>query len=344
MSLPWSLILGVLCATLTLSLSSEPGVPHSKRRQTQSSMRGPNSLQDPPQAVQSYSKERRGHKSQGLLSHRALHPLARPDDDGTGLESLGPVRVEMSNDRERVRGKGHAPEKQLLGSRKGRGHGHGHFDHKRRRDKGRHGKVFLPDVALRSPLKDRDQSEESSPASPSFMDASPGDSPSPNGGVFGSGFSMVTTVMNEHPPTMPPSFTKPQKSGQGEVMPTLDMALFDWTDYEDMKPVDVWPTSRKKDKRRSKNASSSNVTAEPDSIEPCDHHLDCLPGSCCDLRQHECKAHNRGLNNKCYDDCMCEEGFRCYAKFHRKRRVTRRRGRCVVPESVSSDHGGFITI
>lgn len=38
------------------------------------------------------------------------------------------------------------------------------------------------------------------------------------------------------------------------------------------------------------------------------------------------------------------QGFRCYAKFHRKRRVTRRRGRCVVPESVSSDQGGFITI
>lgn len=34
--------------------------------------------------------------------------------------------------------------------------------------------------------------------------------------------------------------------GQGEVMPTLDMALFDWTDYEDMKPVDTWPSSRKK--------------------------------------------------------------------------------------------------
>lgn len=29
-------------------------------------------------------------------------------------------------------------------------------------------------------------------------------------------------------------------------MPTLDMALFDWTDYEDMKPVDTWPSSRKK--------------------------------------------------------------------------------------------------
>lgn len=29
-------------------------------------------------------------------------------------------------------------------------------------------------------------------------------------------------------------------------MPTLDMTLFDWTDYEDMKPVDTWPSSKKK--------------------------------------------------------------------------------------------------
>lgn len=38
-----------------------------------------------------------------------------------------------------------------------------------------------------------------------------------------------------------------------------------------------------------------------------------LIGSCCDLREHECKPHNRGLNNKCYDDCMCEEG-ECHNK------------------------------
>lgn len=75
------------------------------------------------------------------------------------------------------------------------------------------------------------------------------------------------------------------------------------------------------------------MTADGDAVEPCDHHLDCLPGesparnqllgllslgsqpchvcvegSCCDLRLHECKLYNRGLNNKCYDDCMCEEG------------------------------------
>lgn len=34
----------------------------------------------------------------------------------------------------------------------------------------------------------------------------------------------------------------------------------------------------------------------------------CVAGSCCDLREHLCKPHNRGLNNKCYDDCMCTEG------------------------------------
>ncbi|MBN3286434.1 DRXIA protein, partial [Polyodon spathula] len=63
------------------------------------------------------------------------------------------------------------------------------------------------------------------------------------------------------------------------------------------------------DKRRSKTLSSRNETLEGEAeAEPCDHHLDCLPGSCCDLRQHVCKPHNHGLNNKCFDNCMCEEG------------------------------------
>ncbi|TSW21766.1 Draxin-B [Bagarius yarrelli] len=158
---------------------------------------------------------------------------------------------------------------------------------------------------------------------------------------------LVATAMTEHPPTRAPTSTKPQAAkgkAPAEVLPTLDMALFDWTDYEDMRPEDSWPSNKKKDKRRSKNISNSNATASADDVEPCDHHLDCLSGSCCDLRHHECKPHNRGLNNKCYDDCMCEEGLRCYAKFHRKRRVTRRRGRCVEPESANSDQGAFITV
>ncbi|KAG7226715.1 hypothetical protein INR49_014063 [Caranx melampygus] len=382
MALSWSLFLAFTFATLALSQTAEPGAPHGKRRQAQTSAGGSNALQHPPQGLQGhgYSRDRGGHGSQGarvskggagLLSHRPPHPLARPEDDGTGLEGLSPVRLEMGpgRDRDRVRMNLRSPsqarENQLMGTRKGRGHGHGnghghgqgHFEHRRqgsRREKGRHGKGFLAEPELRSASKDRDlfddppSSSSSFAPSPSISVTPPSETPSPIAAVFGSGSSMVTTVMNEHPPTLPPASTKPQRSGrgkgQGEVMPTLDMALFDWTDYEDMKPVDTWPSSRKKDKRRSKNLSSGNATVDADAIEPCDHHLDCLPGSCCDLRQHECKPHNRGLNNKCYDDCMCEEGFRCYAKFHRKRRVTRRRGRCVVPESVSSDQGGFITI
>ncbi|CAN9511970.1 unnamed protein product [Ophioblennius macclurei] len=376
MALSWSLLLALLFASLSPSHSTDPGSPHGKRRQAQASAGGSNALQYPRHALQGhgYSRDRGAHGGQGgraakggagLLSHRPLHPLARPEDDGTGLEGLSPVRLEMGPGRERdrgrtsVKGSSETRENQLLGTRKGRGHGHGHghgqhFEHRRqgsRRDKGRHRKGFPPELELSSSLKDRDMFEDppfSSTTSPSLGLTPPNETPSPISGAFGSGSSMVTTVMNEHPPTLPPASTKPQRSGrekgQGEVMPTLDMALFDWTDYEDMKPVDTWPASRKKDKRRSKNLSNGNMTTDADVIEPCDHHLDCLPGSCCDLRQHECKPHNRGLNNKCYDDCMCEEGLRCYAKFHRKRRVTRRRGRCVVPDSVSSDQGGFITI
>lgn len=123
----------------------------------------------------------------------------------------------------------------------------------------------------------------------------------------------------------------------GDVMPTLDMTLFDWTDYEDMKP-DTWPSPKKGKPREKLNTTSL------DKEEPCDHHLDCLPGSCCDLREHLCKPHNRGLNNKCYDDCMCTEGLRCYAKFHRNQRVTRRKGRCVDPASINKDQGSFISV
>ncbi|KAM6927352.1 draxin [Xenentodon cancila] len=378
MAFSWGVLLVFLFAILAMSHGVEPGATHGKRRKAQTSAGGSNALQYLPQGLQShgYSRDRGSHASQrtrtakdgvALLSRRAVHPLARPEDDGTGLEGLSPVRVEKGPGRDRdgvrmsMKSLSQVRENQLLGTRKGRGNGHGnaygqHVEHRRqgsRRDKGRHRKGFPAEPDLSSALKDGDQFEDppplsSSAPSPSLSVTPPNEPPSPIINIFGSGSSMVTTATNEHPPTLLPASAKPQKSGrgkgQGEVMPTLDMALFDWTDYEDMKPADTWPSSRKKDKRRSKNLSDGKVNASADAVEPCDHHLDCLSGSCCDLRHHECKPHNRGLNNKCYDDCMCEEGFRCYAKFHRKRRVTKRRGRCVVPESVSSDHGGFITI
>lgn len=161
----WSLLLAFLFATLILSHSAEPGAPQGKRRQAQTSAAGTNTLQHPLQGLQAHrsSRDRGGHggpgsrsakAGAGLLSHRPVHPLARPEDDGTGLESLSPVRLEMGpgRDRDRVRMSMKSPsqgrENDLLGTRKGRGHGHGnghghHFEHRRqgsRHDKGRHGK------------------------------------------------------------------------------------------------------------------------------------------------------------------------------------------------------------
>ncbi|XP_004482594.1 draxin isoform X2 [Dasypus novemcinctus] len=148
----------------------------------------------------------------------------------------------------------------------------------------------------------------------------------------------------EESPVLPVTSLRPQVQPRpdGEVMPTLDMALFDWTDYEDLKP-EVWPSAKKKERHRSKPSSGGNETA-PAEGEPCHHHQDCLPGTCCDLRERLCTPHNRGLNNKCFDDCMCAEGLRCYAKFHRNRRVTRRKGRCVEPETANDEQGSFINV
>ena len=77
---------------------------------------------------------------------------------------------------------------------------------------------FLPEPELSSAFRDRDlfdespssSSSSSSSASPSFSVTPPSEAPSPIAAVFGSGSSMVTTVMNEHPPTLPPASTKPQ--------------------------------------------------------------------------------------------------------------------------------------
>ncbi|KAM8927035.1 draxin [Pelodytes ibericus] len=208
-------------------------------------------------------------------------------------------------------------------------------DHKRAKDRTKHhrGRSFEtePSGLLKEDLSFK------TPTHLSHLETSPSGS--------GSSYSFSTAnpwAINVHPTTAletlhrmrPP---KTPKKG-GDVTPTLDMALFDWTDYEDMKP-DMWPSPKKKGKLREKFNTTSLAEEEP-----CDHHLDCLPGSCCDLREHLCKPHNRGLNNKCYDDCMCSEGLRCYAKFHRNQRVTRRKGRCVDPESINKDQGSFISV
>ncbi|XP_015678858.1 draxin [Protobothrops mucrosquamatus] len=153
--------------------------------------------------------------------------------------------------------------------------------------------------------------------------------------------SPVPQMLTEDPLPVRAISSQPQfhQWQEGDVMPTLDMTLFDWTDYEDLR-LDLWTSDRKK----GRTAKSGNETTSAEGGESCDHHLDCLSGSCCDLREHLCKLHNRGLNNKCYDDCMCTEGLRCYAKFHRNRRVVRRRGRCVDPDSADGDQGSFLNV
>lgn len=75
---------------------------------------------------------------------------------------------------------------------------------------------------LSSALKDRDLFEDplsssASATSPSLSVTPPGEPPSPNVGVFGSGSSTVTTVMNEHPPTLSPASTKPQVTNETGV-------------------------------------------------------------------------------------------------------------------------------
>ncbi|XP_060707995.1 draxin isoform X2 [Hemiscyllium ocellatum] len=271
----------------------------------------------------------------------------RPDEDSVGLESLTPVRVETDSlertavmPQERVTGqKGQfypqEPEYYPAGESANKGRKHNR-DHKKpnRRERARHSKGKLPGTELIPFLKDQTQNKETD--EPSTL-------PLPMSSTIVTS-TLLTTITTEEAPATKPRSTRQQVGTRtaAEVNPTLDMTLFDWTDYEDMKP-DIWPSAKRKDKRRSKNLSNGNLTSMAE-VEPCDHHLDCLPGWCCDLRQHVCKAHNRGLNNKCYDDCMCAEGLRCYAKFHRNRRVTRRRGRCVEPDSVDIDHGSFITV
>lgn len=80
---------------------------------------------------------------------------------------------------------------------------------------------FSPELS--SALKDRDLFEDplsssASATSPSLSMTPPNEPPSPIIGVFGSGSSTVTTVTNEHPPTLSPASTKPQVTNETGVV------------------------------------------------------------------------------------------------------------------------------
>ncbi|XP_072888053.1 draxin isoform X2 [Hemitrygon akajei] len=242
----------------------------------------------------------------------------RPDEDGIGLESLTPVRVETDSlERAAMLEEGAGDQsgqfyprelenyRTVESASKGKKHSR---DHKKqnRRERGRHNKALKVSGTELIP-SGRDLTQSKVMDELSTM-------PLPMSSAIVTSTLLTTITTEEAPAVKPRQQTREQARARtvAEVNPTLDMTLFDWTDYEDMKP-DMWPSTKKKDKRRSKNLSNGNITSQAEA-EPCDHHLDCLPG------------------------------FRCYAKFHRNRRVTRRRGRCVEPDSVNNDHGSFITV
>lgn len=174
MALSWTLLL----VTVVLSLGAEPGA--AQRRQAQTSAGGSNALQHPLRGhqVHGHNKDREGHRSQGaqrgagLLSQRSPYPMSWPEDDGTGLEGLGPVRLEMGPGWGRdtthlsVKNPSQERENHLSGTRKGKGHGHrnGHTEHRRqggRRNKGRHGKGLFLTGPVNAPFT-RAQEEEQS--------------------------------------------------------------------------------------------------------------------------------------------------------------------------------------
>ncbi|KAG5836052.1 draxin-B-like [Anguilla rostrata] len=364
-ALPWCLLPALLFGTLAISQRTEPRSWNARRGMTPVFSTNPDAQQSRAPGAQSGGRRHGRHSNRlghASLSRQPLLPMGGPGDDGMGRGGLRPLKLDVGQgggDGRAVKmGEGTSPGFRVQShrakhrplkaeaARKDRrlGH-HGRRKQGGRRNKARHAKghfsYLQPSLVQHGDVFEVNPSSVPPPKSPA--QPSPHPSPTDTDHSTSPSTSLVTTVKSEQPPT-----SNPQKSGwrkrQHEVMPTLDMALFDWTDYEDMRPAETWPNYRKKDKWRSKNLSGGNTTVDADTIEPCDHHLDCLSGSCCDLRHHECRPHNRGLNNKCYDDCMCTEGLRCYAKFHRKRRVTRRRGRCVEPESANADQGAFITV
>ncbi|XP_028849641.1 draxin-B [Denticeps clupeoides] len=113
---------------------------------------------------------------------------------------------------------------------------------------------------------------------------------------------------------------------------------------EHTRPSNTWTFSGNTG-RANKNLKTRRISGRQGGMsESCDHHLDCFPGSCCDLRRHICEQHNRGLNNKCYDDCMCEEGLRCFVHFHRNSHVSQKKGRCVEADTGHRGQGALTPI
>uniref|UniRef100_A0A9R1SPM1 Dorsal inhibitory axon guidance protein b n=2 Tax=Cyprinus carpio TaxID=7962 RepID=A0A9R1SPM1_CYPCA len=301
----------------------------------------------------SHHRKHSGHKKRmtaGQLRERPHITVVHTQNEGPDLEGLSPVRLEMEPDRRRII----TPKKRnsmrfdsLIPEQINISPGAETSEKAMRRPTGynmfgghivgTHDEESLSLGKKRRVSFDQRLNKNSfgSPTEPVFPAA-----------TVGSFILPITAAVSGEPTTKPTPSRKPQVRSYsgGDVMPTLDMTFFDWTDYEDMRPPHKKQFSKKRgsDKQATKSPSTELVTLTSD--RSCKHHLDCLPGSCCNLRTHVCELHNRGFNNKCYDSCMCEEGLRCYAKLHRHYRITRKKGQCVDPEDISLNRGMFIMV
>ncbi|XP_036447197.1 draxin-B [Colossoma macropomum] len=271
-----------------------------------------------PNTLSSLSSEELGHGLQrrlggykeGLnavqLSDRPCHVVIQTQYDRPELEGLSPVRVEMGPGDKR---------KRIMANSKS--HQSGYREFEKHRTKALNGRE--PELAI----KEQKVSVEQSLGKPTF-------SPMLTETSSGTSISSVS-------------------SGGGDVakdvVSILGMTLSDRADYEAVKPAETQQPSKKKGRQYTKRSSSEKKTMTSKEAVSCDHHLDCVPGSCCNLRKHTCDPHNRGLNNKCYDDCMCEEGLRCFSKFHHHHQnVIRKKGRCVDPEYINTGHRAFTAV
>ncbi|XP_017562088.2 draxin-A [Pygocentrus nattereri] len=284
------------------------------------------------------------------LSDRPCRVVIQTQYDRPELEGLSPVRVEM----------GPGDKRKRAGQRKRHFPGLGCSEHEVKnvspdseimpnskshqssviREFGRHRTKALngrePELAINEWKVSVEQSLRKPSFSPMLTETSSGTS-----------MSSTSSLTTEEHSTQSPLTNKPQGGNDlaKNAVSILGMTLSDRADYEAMKPAETQQPSKKKGRQYTKRSSSEKKTMTSKEAVSCDHHLDCVPGSCCNLRKHTCDPHNRGLNNKCYDDCMCEEGLRCFSKFHHHhQKVLRKKGRCVDPEYINTGHRAFTAI
>ncbi|KAG2459262.1 ATRAP protein, partial [Polypterus senegalus] len=185
----------------------------------------------------------RKDKSQAGMPPTGTKQLSRLDDDAAGLESLSHGHQER-----RPAGLQDGSEGVFMGfgipfhdsDNHAPGSGRKHKEHKKhgRKDKNKHSKGRYTEPEF-SPLN---KEVEVFGAIPSRHPNVEEEVPSMTTSSSSPSSNQVTATVSEEPLAMSSAAPQTQRPSEtrvrpdGEVMPTLDMALFDWTDYEDLKP------------------------------------------------------------------------------------------------------------